>query len=416
MVRWSWCTGIAANKRNIIGGFVNILYISDVYFPRVNGVSTSIATYLAELKALGHRVHLIAPDYGQAESEAEITRIPGRQLMFDPEDRLMGYRQAMKQLDWLRQQQFDIIHVQTPFVAHYLGSKLSRLLNIPCVETYHTFFEEYLHCYLPLIPRVVTRWLARRLSCSQGNQLDGMVLPSFPMLQVLRAYGVTTHAEVIPTGLRSDRFAPGDGLAFRLDYGIAARRPMLLFLGRVAFEKNIGFLLDMLQHVKSQLPDVLLLITGEGPALNALQQQARQLQLQDNVMFLGYLDRMTELNSCYRAADIFVFSSCTETQGLVLLEAMAQATPVVSNAEMGTKEVLQQGEGAEICELEAEAFAGRVIALLRDKERRVSLGLKGQHYAHDWSAPRLAERMLEFYARTMVATEQHQQHSRLAAG
>jgi 1,2-diacylglycerol 3-alpha-glucosyltransferase len=126
-------------------------------------------------------------------------------------------------------------------VAHYLGIKLSRLLDIPCIETYHTFFEEYLHHYIPFVPRAMLGSVARRFSRHQGNSLDGMVVPSRPMMEVLRNYGVTTHAEVIPTGLEPESFVPGNGDEFRKKYGIPQDRPVLLFVGRVAHEKNIRF-------------------------------------------------------------------------------------------------------------------------------------------------------------------------------
>lgn len=377
---------------------MKILFISDVYFPRINGVSTSIETFRHELRGLGHTVHLIAPDYpGSSADESDIMRVPSRQLPFDPEDRLMKFGWVMEHLEKLRGEKYDIIHIQTPFVAHYLGIKLSRVLNIPCVETYHTFFEEYLHHYIPFVPRAMTGAVARRFSRHQGNSLDGMVVPSRPMMEVLRDYGVTTHAEVIPTGLEPESFVPGNGDDFRRKYGIAQDRPMLLFVGRVAHEKNIGFLLHVVDRVRKDIPEVLLLIAGAGPAREGLEHEADRLGLSGNVMFIGYLDRHTELNSCYHSADIFVFSSRTETQGLVLLEAMAQGVPVVSTAEMGTRDVLREGAGVWIAEEEQEDFSGKVIMMLGHAGVRASLGEAGREYAHGWSAGKQAERMLDFY-------------------
>ncbi|MDP2694691.1 MAG: glycosyltransferase [Gallionella sp.] len=377
---------------------MRILFISDVYFPRINGVSTSIETFRHELRELGHTVHLIAPDYpGSSSDESDITRVPSRQLPFDPEDRLMKFSWVMEHLEKLHNEHYDIIHIQTPFVAHYLGIKLSRLLDIPCIETYHTFFEEYLHHYIPFVPKAIMGSVARRFSRHQGNSLDGMVVPSRPMMEVLRGYGVTAHAEVIPTGLEPESFVPGNGDDFRRKYGIAQDRPMLLFVGRVAHEKNIGFLLRVVDRVRKDIPEVLLLIAGAGPAREGLEHDAGKLGLAENVMFIGYLDRHTELNSCYRSADIFVFSSRTETQGLVLLEAMAQGVPVVSIAEMGTRDVLREGAGVWIAEEEPEDFSGKVIMMLGDAGVRTRLGEAGREYAQGWSAGKQAERMLDFY-------------------
>ena len=386
---------------------MKILFISDVYFPRINGVSTSIETFRHELRELGHTVHLIAPDYpGSSSDESDIMRIPSRQLPFDPEDRLMKFGWVMAHLEKLRNEHYDIIHIQTPFVAHYLGVKLSRLLGIPCIETYHTFFEEYLHHYIPFVPRAIMGSVARRFSRHQGNSLDGMVVPSRPMMEVLRSYGVTTRAEVIPTGLEPESFVPGNGDDFRRKYGIAQDRQMLLFVGRVAHEKNIGFLLQVVDRVRQDIPEVLLLIAGAGPAREGLERETEKLGLSGNVMFIGYLDRHTELNSCYRSADIFVFSSRTETQGLVLLEAMAQGVPVVAIAEMGTKDVLCEGAGVWIAKEELEDFSGKVIKMLTDDYARIQLGEAGRIYAHGWSARKLAERMLNFYGSTIESRQQ----------
>jgi 1,2-diacylglycerol 3-alpha-glucosyltransferase len=377
---------------------MKILFISDVYFPRINGVSTSIETFRRNLRAQGHTVHLIAPDYlTPSADETDIMRVPARYLPFDPEDRLMSYGWVMTHLEKLRGEQYDIIHIQTPFVAHYLGTKLSRLLGIPCVETYHTFFEEYLYHYIPLVPKKLMKHIAKRFSRHQGNSLDGMVVPSYPMLHVLKDYGVTTHSEVIPTGIEPASFVPGDRETFRRDYNIPQDRPVLLFVGRVAHEKNISFLLKVLDQVRKGIPEVLFVIAGEGPARESLAHETNVLGLNENITFIGYLDRHTELNNCYRSADIFVFSSRTETQGLVLLEAMAQGVPVVSTAELGTRDVLRDGLGVWIAKEDLADFSGKVINMLKDADVRKSLGESGREYAHGWSASKQAERMVAFY-------------------
>jgi glycosyltransferase involved in cell wall biosynthesis len=377
---------------------MKILFISDVYFPRINGVSTSIETFRRNLRAQGHTVHLIAPDYlSPSPDETDIMRVPARYIPLDPEDRLMSYGWVMKHKDKLRGEQYDIIHIQTPFVAHYLGTKLSHLLGIPCVETYHTFFEEYLYHYVPIVPKKLMKFIAKRFSRHQGNSLDGMVVPSHPMLHILKDYGITTHSEVIPTGIEPASFEFGDRVAFRKNYNIPQDRPVLLFLGRVAHEKNIGFLLKVLDRVRKEIPEVLFVIAGEGPARVSLEHEADALGLNDNVTFIGYLDRHTELNNCYRSADIFIFSSRTETQGLVLLEAMAQGVPVVSTAELGTRDVLRDGLGVWIAKEDLDDFAGKVVKMLKDGEVRKSLSESGREYAHGWSASKQAERMVSFY-------------------
>jgi len=202
---------------------------------------------------------------------------------------------------------------------------------------------------------------------------------------------------VLPTGLAADRFRRGDGAAFRARAGIGAARPLVTYIGRVAHEKNIGFLAQMFVRVLGSVPEALLVIAGEGPARAPLRAQVAALGLSGRVHFAGYLDRDTELLDCYAAADVFVFASRTETQGLVLLEAMAQGTPVVSTAELGTRSILVAGSGALVVPEEQAAFAAAVVRVLQDAELRAELGTRGRSYARTWSAATMAQRLAGIY-------------------
>lgn len=385
---------------------LKILFVSDVYFPRVNGVSTSIKTFIEQLQLQGHTVHLIAPAYGEEADQQHaadwIKRVPAFKIFFDPEDRLMRYGAAYNLLPSLIKEKYDLVHINTPFMAHYLGKRLAKKLKVPCVETYHTFFEDYLHHYLPWVPKLIAKRIARFVSKKQCNAVDAIVSPSTPMADVLKGYGVRTPVEVIPTGLQEASFTQQD-IGFKEKYGIDPKRPLLLYVGRVAHEKNIEFLLSVVDVLRVEMPNLLLLITGEGPALNSLQRKASSLGVADNVMFLGYLDRDTELNACYHAADVFVFSSKSETQGLVVLEAMAQETPVVAIAELGTASILDNGRGALIAAEDTLDFAQKVQLLLTDKSMRTALGAAALSYVEtEWTAQYQAQRMAHFYQDTVL--------------
>ena len=382
---------------------MNILFISDVFFPRVNGVSTSINTFATELRALGHQVTLIAPSYTDEDKQEEwIVRVPSHKIYFDPEDRLMNFGKLKALLPWIRDKHFDVIHIHTPFTAHYVGIHFGKKLDIPVVETYHTFFEDYLHHYLPFIPQFISRKLARTISRRQCNAVDGIVSPSKPMLDVLKQYGIKTPAEVVATGLDDSSFANVDGEHFRMSHDIPLAQPMLLFVGRVAHEKNIGFLLEMHVELIKKHPDALLVITGEGPAEESIKHSIDKLGISNKVRMIGYLDRSHELIACYKAADIFVFASKSETQGLVLLEAMAQGTAVVAIAELGTKSILIEGEGVLIAQDDINDFADKVSALLSDAPKRQMIGEKGRQYAKEkWGAGVLAKKVAKFYKSTI---------------
>ena len=377
--------------------------ISDVYFPRVNGVSTSIETFRHDLHDLGIATALIAPDYAAAPAPAEpdVIRIPARFLPLDPEDRMMRLAPIRKLTARLREQRYDLIHIQTPFVAHYAGIELADALGVPRIETYHTFFEEYLFHYVPFLPRRWLRGFARRFSRIQGNQVDALIVPSRAMRERLAQYGVRRPMHVLPTGIPLARFAGGDGASFRARFGIAPGRPTVAYVGRVAFEKNIDFLLRATALARRSVPDLLLVVTGEGPALKSLKRLARRLRIEDNVLFVGYLDRRSGLVDGYCAADAFVFASRTETQGLVLLEAMALGVPVVSTAVMGTRDILDAGRGALVSPDNEEDFASQMVRLLQNGELRARLALEARDYAQEWNATTMARRLTDFY-RTLL--------------
>ena len=379
---------------------MRILMMSDVYFPRVNGVSTSIMTYRTDLIDLGHSCTLVVPRYPfppEVDDDAAIARIPSWRLPFDPEDRVLKW---MKLREWsaaVARDDFDIVHVQTPFTAHYAGLSVARRLGIPIIETYHTYFEHYLHHYLPMAPQQLTATAARKLTISQCHQVDSVIAPSPQMAAALSAYGVSTPLEILPTGLPASAFHPGDGARFRAAFGIPPLRPVALFVGRVAHEKNIDFLLRMLPHLRSRVPDVLLVIAGEGPAQKHIKQRVRSLGLESSVQFVGYMDRANTLRDCYSAADVFVFASRTETQGLVLLEALAQGTPVVSTSIMGTADVLKDVKGGIIAPEEPDAFAETAASVLIDKSLRGSLSALARLDAQRWASLAMAKRLVEIY-------------------
>jgi glycosyltransferase involved in cell wall biosynthesis len=385
---------------------MNILMISDVFHPRVNGVSTSMETFRRDLRQLGHRVQLVVPEYVSsdtdkpaADSESGLTRVASRPVPRDPEDRLMQWGSLCRQLDDLVAEPWDVIHVQTPFLAHYAGVRMAKRTGVPLVITYHTLFEEYLYHYIPFVPKATMRLLARRLSKRQCGQADAVIVPSQAMAARLHGYGVAPAAtHVLATGLPPACYEYGDGVAFRAANDIAADRPVALFVGRAAHEKNIGFLLEAMQTVRQRLPHALLLIAGEGPAVAQLRIQARKLGLVDNIRFLGYLRPGSALAACYSAANVFVFASRTETQGLVLLEAMAQKLPALALAEMGTHDILDGCPGAVIGRDHPAEFGIQLAELLASPQQCAALGVAARQWAERWKSDEQARRLVELYA------------------
>lgn len=379
---------------------MNILMVSDVYFPRVNGVSSSIRTFARELKRLGHGVTIVAPDYGtngDEQAEFDMIRLPARTIFFDPEDRLIRGSAIDGAIERLSSREWDIIHIHTPFRAHQLGVKLARRLGKSTVESYHTFFEEYVGHYLPWLPKRLSRFGARYFSRRLCHGVDHLIVPSDEMTDVLKRYGITTPSSVIPTGIHLEEFRGGDGHRFRHAHGIDDDQPTIVTVSRLSAEKNIGFLLDVARVLIDEFPRLVFILAGEGPDAERLKRHAAQIGLKDNVVFVGNLDRRTQLLDCYKAGDVFIFSSPTETQGLVLLEAMSLGVPIVSTAVMGTATVLKDARSARISPENVNAFAQNVAELLRSVDQRNALSIAGPHDAEAWSAPVLMEKVVSLY-------------------
>ena len=367
-------------------------------------MSTSIRTFRADLANCGVETLLVAPQYAGTEDDGDpsVIRVPAARVPRDPEDRRMRWSALSRALESDRLKDVELIHIHTPFIAHYAGVRFAKRANVPCIATYHTFFEEYMHHYVPVLPRRLGKSLARAFTRSQCADVQALIAPSEPMRDVLLDYGVSTPIHILPTGLPADRFRQGDGARFRAHSGLPHDRPLVTYIGRVAHEKNIDFLVRSFVQIRRAVPGALLVIAGEGPAREPLKQLVQRLGLERDTHFVGYLDRNGALLDCYAAASVFVFASRTETQGLVLLEAMAQGAPVVSTAELGTRSILKPGCGAlVVAEIESE-FASAAARVLQDAGLRSELAERGRAYARNWSSAVMARRLTDLYASLRV--------------
>jgi glycosyltransferase involved in cell wall biosynthesis len=243
------------------------------------------------------------------------------------------------------------------------------------------------------------RFFVRSFSRRLCEGVDHLIVPTSEMADVLKGYGIATPSTVVPTGIRLDEFARGDAKRFRDAHGFAANAPLLLTVSRLAIEKNIDFLLEVAQALNAATLDFTFVIAGEGPDAPRLKRLASSLGLEDRVRFLGNLDRDSTLLDCYGAADVFVFASSTETQGLVLIEAMACGAPIVSTAVMGTATVLRGARSALIAEENVEAFAALVARLLSSPDERNALSAAGPLDAEKWSAGALMRKVVSMYER-----------------
>jgi glycosyltransferase involved in cell wall biosynthesis len=342
---------------------------SESYEPVVNGVTVSILTLTRELKKLGHEIYVFAPGVrGHTEEENPTTRFPSVRTW-----KAKDYPIAIPYLPRLKQQvkrlNLDVIHTHTPFILGRLGLRLAKQLDIPFVSTNHTQYVHYAH-YFPFAPKAATRRMIVKYMKWYYNQCDGIIVPSKPILTTLRSYGVESPIHVIPTGIALDTsVSDGARSAIRGRYGIPHDAKVLVYVGRLAREKNMDLLFESFNRLARGRKDAYLMLIGDGPYESGCRGLCRDRQLDGRVIFVGPV-AIRDVAKYYLAGDVFTFPSVSDTQGLVLWEALQAGLPCVAVRAGGAPEMLVDGEDSLLAENSAQDFAAKVNLLLTDDAMR----------------------------------------------
>ncbi|KRM47207.1 group 1 glycosyl transferase [Lentilactobacillus parabuchneri DSM 5707 = NBRC 107865] len=310
---------------------VNIGIFTDTYFPQVSGVATSIKTLKNELERQGNQVYIFTttdPHVDKDTYEQNIFRFSSIPFISFT-DRRIAVRGLFQAYEIAKELNLDIVHTQTEFSMGMIGKFVAKNLNIPCIHTYHTMYEDYLHY-------VANGKLLRPVHVKEGTlafcyHLAGVVAPSDRVLDKLTDYGVKSQMRIIPTGIDVDMYAEEIKTDIRSEYHISPDTPLMLSVSRLAYEKNISEIIDYLPQILKQVPKAVLMIVGDGPAKDDLMKQVHDQQLDDHVIFTGEVEN-DHVNAFYRACDVFVSTSKSESQGLTYIEALAAGLPVVVSA------------------------------------------------------------------------------------
>lgn len=309
---------------------------SDTYSPDINGVVSSIVTLQHALENLGHDVFVITnqPKVFKQSYEDRVLRLPGIELKS-----MYGYTMSspvhLKALKQIAEMNLDIIHGHTEFGIGLFARIVARRLDLPLVSTYHTTYEDYTHYINPLHIKTVEKFArisVSKLSKLYGSSCQAMISPSEKTKEMLLGYGINREIYVIPTGLSLSRFdkknTPHDKIHdLRSRYGISDDTFVILYVGRLAKEKSIDFVIDGFSKLDLAHQDIKLMIVGGGPDENNLADQAKTLNIQDKVIFTGKIPS-AEVPAYYHASDAFVSASLTETQGMTFIEALAAECPL----------------------------------------------------------------------------------------
>ncbi|WP_293913771.1 glycosyltransferase [Deinococcus sp.] len=360
---------------------------TDTFLPDQNGITTSVGLLASELSARGHCVDIIAPDFpGYREVRPGVVRVPSLSYLYLPTYRLAwpGRRDFATK--------YDLIHTHTPLTLGMAATRLARKWGVPQVATYHTHIEAYTH-YLPGMTTLQRRTrVITRVAGLHYRRAQAVITPTVGMLDVLREMRVAWPV-VIPTSI--DPQSLEAGAATHNPWPAGQRR--VLSVGRLAREKRFDLVLDAL----ARLPDAALLLLGEGPERSHLEAHARAIGVAERVQFLG-VKPWEEMGGYYRWAELFLFASDTETQGLVLQEAQLMGVPVVAVGARGTLSGVQSGSSGYLV---APGDVGGLVAasrkLLDSAARHTAFAAQGRQFARQWTPGMVTERTLEVYARVL---------------
>lgn len=334
---------------------MNILMLTNTFTPHVGGVAHSVERFTLEFRRRGHQVLVVAPTFeGGEEDEPGILRIPAIQN-FNGSD--FSVPMPIPRLVASEVQSFDpdIVHSHHPFLLGDTALRVASWRDIPVVFTHHTLYERYTH-YVPVDQERLARFVIE-LTTGYCNLCDGVIAPSRSIATLLRQRGVTSPIKVIPSGIDIDRFRAGDGNSFRRANGIPRAACVVGHVGRLAEEKNLGFLSSAVARFLAGRAESRFLVVGQGPAAETVARELSARGVGDRLLALG---RRTgsELADAYAAMDVFAFASHSETQGIVLVEAMAAGVPVVAVDAPGVREIMRDGEnGRLLADDEEEEFA-----------------------------------------------------------
>lgn len=346
---------------------------TESYPPLINGVSTSVQTLTAQLEAAGHDVFVFTSRYPRYKDERPgVYRYPSVNALVEP-DYVVPVPFSPVITRAIASLKLDIVHSQSPFFLGLVARRTARALNLPHIATNHTLYTEYAH-YLPLPTVGATRHLLVRWMHKFYNSCDHVLAPSELTRRVLvDRCRVETPVSVVPTAIPAPPYVLARPAGTRQEFGLPPDARILLYVGRLAPEKNLDLLLRAFAVITGKTSDTYLVLAGSGKSRHALESHAKSLGVHRRTRFAGFLSR-TKLDPLYQAADIFLFPSKTETQGLAVGEALAAGLPCIVVNAGGAPEAIRNGIDGFLVEDRPEAMAARTLELLADPaaHRRMS--------------------------------------------
>lgn len=388
---------------------MKIAVFTDTYFPQLNGVPISIDNFTRVLRKKGHKVYIYAPKIKDfKDKDEDVSRLSSvKVISSEPEVRVpipmpnKIYRQMLRK-------DFDLVHAHGNGAFSLLGYQIAKLKNVPFVLTFHNFHSKYTHYFLN--GKVVKPKMMEAGLRVFGNLCDGVITPSEKMKEELVRYGVKGEVKVIPSFIDSDRFIEAQSGYLHKKFNIPDDSPILLSVGRLGKEKNFNFLIQVFKELSTKNDGAHLVIVGYGPEKANLNRFVKKSSLTKRVHFTGRLDKET-IPKAYADADIFVFASDSETQGICVLEAATSGLPFVVVDDSAFDNVVKENVNGYKSPLKKEVFARKIADLLGDEQKIKAFGLASSRIAaENFQDEKLTNELIGYYDKILT---KHQSKRRM---
>ncbi len=380
---------------------MNIAIFTNNYLPNPYGVTTSIESFRKQFEKKGHTVYIFSPENKDYEDKnPNVFRYPSIDIKYKikfpiPIPYSSEIDKKIKELD------IDIIHSQHPNLLGDAAAKWARKKNIPLVFTWHTLYNKYTH-YVPLVPEKILSKIATVNAAKYANKADQVVIPTASIKEIIMGWGIDNKNIIdIPTGVEASYFENANGQSIRKKLGVKSSQKLIMSISRLTREKNVIFLLKVMIKVLKINPDAVLVFGGEGYLREEMQKMVEREGLIRKIIFPGIIEK-DDMKNYFKAADIFVYASKSETQGTIITESMYSALPIVALDATGSSSLIENEKTGILAPDNENEFAKAINMLIKDDEKRKILGENAKAVAESkYTSEVCADRMLETYKKTI---------------